>query len=77
MVIMTPPTHSFSLAAAFFQPLLDLCVPAHLSRNCHGIEDPEWLIMGVAGNIKDSSPAICAALRFPRLWSRCHRTRLS
>ena len=48
MVIMTPPSHSFSLAAAFFQPLLDLCVPAFLSRTCHGIEDSEWLLIGAS-----------------------------
>lgn len=48
MVIMTPPSHSFSLAAAFFQPLLDLSVPARLSRTCHGIEDSEWLLIGAS-----------------------------
>ena len=48
MVIMICPSHSFPLAAGFFNPLLDLPVSPHLSRTCHGIEDSEWLLIGAA-----------------------------
>ena len=48
MVIMTPAFHSFPLAAGFFKPLLDLSTPAHLERTCHGIEDSEWLLIGIS-----------------------------
>lgn len=48
MVIMTAPSLSFPLAAAFFKPLLELSIPAHLNRTCHGIEDSEWLLIGAS-----------------------------
>ena len=48
MVIMTSATSPYSLAAAFFKPLLDLSLPLHLGRTCHGIEDSEWLLIGVS-----------------------------
>ena len=37
-----------SLAAAFFKPLMDLSLPPHLGRTCHGIKDSEWLLIGVS-----------------------------
>ena len=45
---MTAPSLSFPLAAAFFKPLLELSIPAHLDRTCHGIEDSEWLLIGAS-----------------------------
>ena len=48
MVIMTAPSHSFPLAAAFFKPLPELSTPAHRNRTCHGIEDSEWLLNGAS-----------------------------
>ena len=48
MVIMTDPSLSFPLAAAFFKPLIELSTPAHLDRTCHGIEDSEWLLIGAS-----------------------------
>ena len=48
MVIMNTLSPSFTLAAAFFQPLLDLPVGPRLSRTCHGIMDSEWLLLGAS-----------------------------
>ena len=43
MVIMTSPLHSSPLANSFFKPLLGLSVPRHLTRDCSGIADADYL----------------------------------
>ena len=43
MVIMTLPLHSSPLASAFYKPLLHLSVPRHLTRDCSGIANADYL----------------------------------
>ena len=47
MVIMALPLHSSPLANSFFQPLLDLSVPRHLTRDCPGLSDQDYLRLGL------------------------------
>ena len=47
MVIMTFPLHSSPLADSFFKPLLDLSVPRHLTRDCPGLSDQDYLRVGL------------------------------
>jgi uncharacterized protein YdeI (YjbR/CyaY-like superfamily) len=47
MVIMMIPLRSHPLAAAFFKPLLDLSVPRHLTRDCPGLSDQDYLRLGL------------------------------
>ena len=47
MVIITIPLHSSPLANSFFKPLLDLSVPRHLTRDCPGISDQDYVRLGL------------------------------
>ncbi len=47
MVIMTLPLHSSPLAASCFKPLLQLSVPRHLTRDCPGLSDQDYLRLGL------------------------------
>ena len=47
MVIVTLPLHSSPPANSFFKPLLELSVPRHLTRDCSGIADADYLRPGL------------------------------
>ena len=56
MVIVALPLHSSPLANVFFKPLLELSVPRHLTRDCSGIADADYLRPGLLRTLGPKPP---------------------